>query len=194
MATGKKNAVDSHFVPKLEAAIPTAKKTRGRPTAAVAASDEARREALLKELRTILPKLDAEGLDFLLEQAKTHLYNMEVERANEARNRRADGRSGKAAGSSSSTVLAVERSGSGSSYFVRAGGDSIMFTAEEMLSLVRIAHGHDDKLEAARAIGAWLLKERKDALEGLRLPASSRPALPELVALLQTNFKKPGGG
>ncbi|HUX38546.1 MAG TPA: hypothetical protein VMV44_11655 [Rectinemataceae bacterium] len=187
------------------AVAPAAKKPRGK-TATASAVDRggahrgaaqrgaAQRDALLKELRSMLPKLDTEGLDFLLEQAKTHFYNMEVERANEAQARRSTRQSGKAeAGSASSSALAVERSESGSSYFVRASGDSIMFTAEEMLSLVRIAHGHEDKIGAARAIGAWLQKERRDVLESLKLPGSSRPALPELAALLQTSFRKPGG-
>ncbi|HSV55843.1 MAG TPA: hypothetical protein VLH39_01880, partial [Magnetospirillaceae bacterium] len=51
-----------------------------------------RRLDLLDELTILLGELDEEGLDFLLEQAHVHRYNMEVERLTEAEERLASGR------------------------------------------------------------------------------------------------------
>lgn len=88
--------------------------------------------------------------------------------------------------------LSLEGSESGSSYYLSGGGDSVMFTPEEMLALVRIAHGRETAIEAARAIGDWLQRERRDALDGLVPAGASRPALVELVGLLRSRFRKPG--
>ena len=183
------------------AAKPVAKsapaKTAGKAAAANASKTE-RAEAeekalLLKDLRALLPRLDAEGLAFLLEQAEVHLYNMEaeaLEASRAERQRRAAERRGVAPGAAGG--LALVRSESGSSYYVEAGDASVMFTKEEMLALVRLAHGNPDDLEAARALGAWLRRERRDVLDELRLPGSQGPALKELALLLRSSFKKPG--
>ena len=40
------------------------------------------RESLAKELRSLIPKLDEEGLTFLIEQAHIHLYNLQVDSLN----------------------------------------------------------------------------------------------------------------
>lgn len=147
---------------------------------------------LLKDLRALLPRLDAEGLSFLLEQAEVHLYNMEaeaLEASRAERQRRAAERRGIAPGAAGG--LALVRSESGSSYYVEAGEASVMFTKEETLALVRLAHGNPDDLEAARALGAWLERERRDVLDELRLPGASGPALKELARLLRSSFKKP---
>lgn len=179
------------------AAVKTAAKTAGK-TASAKAERAERAEAeekalLLKDLRALLPRLDAEGLAFLLEQAEVHLYNMEaeaLEASRAERQRRAAERRGVAPGTAGG--LALVRSESGSSYYVEAGGASVMLTKEEMLALVRLAHGHPDDLEAARALGAWLGRERRDVLDELRLPGSQGPALKELAFLLRASFKKPG--
>jgi hypothetical protein len=51
------------------------------------AADEAGQStaALARELRSLIPRLDAEGLVFLIEQAQVHLYNMQVDELNRSR-------------------------------------------------------------------------------------------------------------
>ena len=197
-AEAKPAIAKSAAKPVAKAAGKTASaKTTGKAAAAKASKAEKaeaeEKALLLKDLHALLPRLDAEGLAFLLEQAEVHLYNMEaeaLEASRAERQRRAAERRGVAPGAAGG--LALVRSESGSSYYVEAGDASVMFTKEEMLSLVRLAHGHPDDLEAARALGAWLERERRDALDELRLPGAQGPALKELARLLRSSFKRPG--
>lgn len=169
--------------------------------AAGAAKD--RRASLLKELKSLLEELDEEGLDFLLEQAHVHRYNMEVERLNEAEERREAGRAeavsvraGKrpAAGKTVSArvpPLRIERSQDGQTYHVVSGGRYKMFAAEEMLALVRIAHANPDSAEAGRGLHRWMSRERTDALADLGFTGPSDPGLGALAALLRKSFSAP---
>ena len=47
--------------------------------AAKTAPKDSEKDTLAKELRSLIPKLDTEGLRFLIEQANVHLYNMQVD-------------------------------------------------------------------------------------------------------------------
>ncbi len=186
----------------------TGKAARGGGKASTAggkarAPVKGRRTALLKELKSVLEELDEEGLDFLLEQAHVHRYNMEVERLNEAEERReasrsetAAGRTGKraAAGGRSATrapSFRIERSQDGETYHVVSAGRYKMFSAEEMLALVRIAHANPDAAEAGRGLHRWMSRERTDALADLGFAGPSDPGLAALAALLRKSFAAP---
>ena len=167
------------------------------------APGKGRRASLLKELKSLLEELDEEGLDFLLEQAHVHRYNMEVERLNEAEERREAGRAEAAAGrggkrpaagrpaSARVPPLRIERSQDGQTYHVVSGGRYKMFAAEEMLALVRIAHANPDPAEAGRGLYRWMSRERTDALADLGFAGPSDPGLAALAALLRSSFAAP---
>lgn len=167
------------------------------------ASGKDRRAALLKELKSLLEELDEEGLDFLLEQAHVHRYNMEVERLNEAEERREAGRAeavsvraGKRPATGKTAParvppLRIERSQDGETYHVVSGGRYKMFAAEEMLALVRIAHANPDAAEAGRGLYRWMSRERTDALADLGFAGPSDPGLAALAALLRKSFAAP---
>lgn len=160
------------------------------------ASAKAGRAALLKELKALLDELDEEGLGFLLEQARVHRYNMEVDRLNAARERggadRPDGGPA-AAGSPASrpSSLRVERSEDGQTYHIVSEEHYKMFTAEEMLALVRIAHASPDPAEGARGLRRWLSRERSDALIDLGLERDAGRGLVDLGELLRRSFAPP---
>ncbi|HNY16849.1 MAG TPA: hypothetical protein PKL75_05315, partial [Treponemataceae bacterium] len=128
-----------------------------------------------EELIALIPSLDEEGLAFLVEQARVHLYNMEVERLQEkaeaveaasetarALGKKgsrssggAKGKAGTAASKSGSPGMGdfrVERSGSGSSYHIISGGKWKMFNEEEMLSIVKICQSKDPILEVTERL------------------------------------------
>lgn len=166
---------------------------KGRTKAAreaQAKADEEAKAQLLKELRAILGKLDAEGLAFLLEQARVHLYNMEAERLDALRDSMAA--TAPAAGKPATPSLRIERSESGSSYYVVQNGAYIMFSPPEMAMMARLAHGNADDYDAAQALSKWLEKERSDALSELWRPVQSGHPLAALVAVIRKTFKKPG--
>jgi len=167
----------------------TAKAAKAASAAQAKAAEEAKAQ-LLKELKAILGKLDAEGLAFLLEQARVHLYNMEADRLDALRDSLAAGASPTARPAAS--ALRIERSESGSSYYVVQNGAYIMFSPPEMAMLARLAHGNVDDYDAAQALSKWLEKERSDALSELWRPVQSGHPLAALVAVLRKTFKKPG--
>ncbi len=167
------------------------------------ASGKNRKAALLKELKSVIDELDEEGLDFLLEQAHVHRYNMEVERLNEAEERREASRSeavgnrtGKKPASGGRAAarppaLRIERSQDGQTYHVVSAGRYKMFSAEEMLALVRIAHANPDAAEAGRGLHRWMSRERTDALADLGFAGPPDPGLAALAALLRKSFAAP---
>lgn len=166
---------------------PTAPANPAKPAAA-----KARRAALLNELKALLDELDEEGLDFLLEQAQVHRYNMEVRRLNEAQERRRAGRpSASGAAAPRPSPLRVERSEDGQTYHIVSEEHYKMFTTEEMLALVRIAHANADPAEGARGLYRWLSRERSDALADLGIKGPGSPGLADLAELLKRSFAPP---
>jgi hypothetical protein len=57
-------------------------KGRGKEEIMAKKTVDTERESLVKELKSLIPRLDSEGLAFLVEQAKIHLYNMQVDELN----------------------------------------------------------------------------------------------------------------
>jgi hypothetical protein len=142
----------------------------------------------LDELIALLPELDDEGIVFLLEQAKVHHYNMEVEKLNAISDRAAASGGAKATKAASQSALRIERSADGSTYHLVAGGDWKMFTAEEMAALVRITRSGEGAEEVARRLRAWLARERKDVFLDLRLDGPSIGMAKDIVALVAKTF------
>lgn len=175
-----------------EAAPPAVQRPADPVKPAKPAAAKARRASLLKELKALLDELDEEGLEFLLEQAQVHRYNMEVRRLNEAQERRRAGRpSASGAAASRSAPLRVERTEDGQTYHVVSEEHYKMFTAEEMLALVRIAHANADPMEGARGLYRWLARERSDALADLGFKGPGSPGLADLAELLKRSFAPP---
>ena len=86
-----------------------AKNTDKGKTGKKADDTDTEKDSLAKELRGLIPQLDAEGLAFLVEQARIHIYNMQVTELNRIAEAKAlsSGRRGKNpdAGASSKSKL-----------------------------------------------------------------------------------------
>jgi len=162
-------------MPAKKPAVPK-KKTALKPSAARA------------ELLALLPELDEEGISFLLEQAKIHCYNMEVEKLNALSERMESNASGAFEAGVQAPVLRIERSTDGMTYNLVAGGDWKLFTAEEMAALVRITRSGESEAEIARRIRAWLAKERRDVYLDLGLDGPSIGMARDIAALLARTF------
>ena len=140
------------------------------------------------ELLALLPELDEEGISFLLEQAKVHRYNMEVEKLNALSERIESDDSGASEAAAQAPVLRIERSTDGMTYNLVAGGDWKLFTAEEMTALVRITRSGESEAEIARRIHAWLAKERRDVYLDLGLDGPSIGMARDIATLLARTF------
>ena len=144
----------------------------------------------LDELLALLPLLNQEGIAFLLEQAKVHRYNMDVEKLNSQAERLSAKRpeSGVAGRGRGDSVLRIERSKDGATYHLVAGNDWKMFTAEEMAALVRICRGGEGEEEVARRLRAYLARERRDVYLDLGLDGPSIGMAKDIARLLSATF------
>jgi hypothetical protein len=180
----KRSAPKSLAAPRGRAAAKASSAAGSAPTVTRA---RARRSPILRELEALLPELDDEGLSFLLEQAKVHRYNMEVERLNAISDRlAAEGTPEVPA--ATRAALRIERSKDGSTYHIVAGSSWKMFTAEEIAALVRIARSSDTESERARRTRSWFARERKDVVVDLGLDGPSIGLALEIVRLLRKTF------
>jgi hypothetical protein len=162
-----------------------------RPNKAKSKETRANARALLsQELAELIPSLDEEGLAFLVEQARVHLRNMEIDRLNAETEAMSHGaEEGTSAKTRRPADLRIERSSSGSSYHVISGGKWKMFTDEEMLSMVKIASSDDGIRDVVGRLYAWLDTERPDAFADLDIEGAHDPKMTELVDLLRAKFK-----
>jgi hypothetical protein len=176
------------------------KKPPARRTAGQEASKQNTEErALAEELGSLIPRLDAEGLTFLIEQAQVHLYNMQAEELNNAmlqnaedakdaeKKTREGGQKGKAA--SGSEELRIEGSESGSSFYLIYKGKWIMFSRDEITALAKITAGPGTDLEIRERLYNWIERERSDLFEAMPMPDKFDPRLKKLAAVLRKNFR-----
>ncbi|MDR0512912.1 MAG: hypothetical protein LBG93_07400 [Treponema sp.] len=169
-----------------------------KPAAAPAKKDMVL-ERLSKELRSLIPKLDAEGLIFLVKQAKVHIYNMQVDELNNAAAAAkaatpaagaAKASSAKsAAGQTKNKALRIKGSESGSSYYLYYANSHVMFSKNEIIELVKIASGSGTELEICRRLFVWFGRERKDVFSVLPIQDMHSESLKELIEKLKKNFK-----
>jgi len=146
---------------------------------------------LAKELKSLIPKLDEEGLAFLVKQSHVHIYNMQVNVINkklikeEQRNKASPAVKKAAAGGFSE----VKMSASGSSYYIIYNNEWIAFAKNEMTALVKIALGEGTELEVRDRLFNWLFRERSDLLYSASIADKFDDKLKSLILLLKDNFK-----
>ena len=165
-------------------------------------------KALRDELAGLLPELDAEGLGFLIEQARVHLYNMKVTELEEAARQasaasatraqqaatKPAGKSGRSAGSSVTTAsqnaadLRFEGAASGSVFHLVYRNNWKMFNGEEIKAMLRICALADPVNQLAGRLYRWLLLERKDVFQEIPISSPVDPLMLALVKLIKKTF------
>jgi len=176
---------------KTKAAGSTKKKSAGR-------GSNKERDNLAKELKSLIPKLDEEGLAFLVKQAQVHLYNMQVDALNktmireEERSRKSvsgNKAKPKARPSADNDFLDIKTSDTGSSYFILYSNQWISFSKEEVTTLAKVALGDGTDLEIKERVFNWLSRERNDVLYTASIANKFDNKLISLIDLLRENFK-----
>ena len=153
------------------------------------------KDPLTKELLDLIPQLDSEGVAFLIEQARVHLYNMQVDELNKAANAAniAAARTAKIAEGKSPRPkdgkLKIAGSESGSSYYLYYKNGDIMFSKDEMIRLVKIVNGPGTDMEIRERLYKWFDRERKDIFAVIPIRDKFDEQLKALVTLLKKNFK-----
>jgi hypothetical protein len=151
------------------------------------------RDNLAKELKSLIPKLDEEGLAFLVKQAHVHLYNMQVDALNKTmikdEARKKTSVSGKKASPAEDDFIDIKLSETGSSYFVLYSNQWISFSKGEITAMVKIALGEGSELEIKERLFNWLSRERNDMLYSAAIANKFDNKLISLINLLKVNFK-----
>ena len=166
-----------------------------KKTAKKGAGKNAQQDALAKELRALIPKLDCEGLAFLLEQARIHLYNMQVEKLNNAAvaanaaSERAAATRGRKPVKTGNDSFRLDGTESGSSFYLNYRNDSIMFSRDEMIRLVKIASSPGTDPEIRERLYNWFERERKDIFALVPIQDKSDARLKSIAAVLKKSFK-----
>ena len=158
-------------------------------------------ESLAKELRSLIPKLDEEGLAFLVEQAQVHLYNLQVDALNKTliksqQRAAAKNAAAKSAGKGTAKTSSpsdgfsdIKMSDTGSSYYIVYKTEWIMFSSAEMVKLVKIAGGEGTDLEIKERLFNWFARERTDLLRSAGIADKFDSKLKSLAVLLKKKFK-----
>jgi hypothetical protein len=170
-------------------------KTAAGVTRTRAASGNSRLGALARELSLLIPRLDEEGLLFLIEQAQVHLYNMQVDELNQTMMRNAgharSGKSGKSekAKKPGTAGLEIQISADKHSYYIVYQGKWVMFTGGEILQLAKIASAQVDDYEKTSALYRWFERERRDVFGTIPIEGKTDPILIKMAAVIRKNCK-----
>jgi hypothetical protein len=150
-------------------------------------------ENLAKELKSLIPKLDEEGLAFLVKQSQVHLYNMQVDVLNKTiikdEQRRQVSAPKKAAKKKEAGFGSVKLSESGSGYFISFNGEWITFTKDEISTMVKIVLDKESAVEIQTRFYNWLLRERGDVINTASIADKFDDNLKAFIRLLKNNFK-----
>ena len=159
---------------------------------------DSKQESLAKELRGLIPKLDSEGLAFLVEQARIHIYNMQVTALNQATLSKAAAASAasprkgaivKKPSQPKNENMRIDGTESGSSYYLYYRNGSIMFSRDEMTHLVKMVNADESDLEIRDRLFRWFERERMDIFAVVPIADKFDERLKTLVKIIKKNFK-----
>ena len=166
-----------------------------KPKAAKTAKKLSEKDNLAKELKSLISKLDEDGLAFLVKQAHVHLYNMQVDALNktiikdEKRKNSSITKTKKPVKAKEAGFIDIEVSPSGSGYHMLFGTQWIAFTKNEISAMVKIAFSEGSDLEVRSRLYTWLSRERSDLLNTASIADKFDQKLTPLILLLRKNFK-----
>jgi hypothetical protein len=143
------------------------------------------REPLAKKLRNLIPRLDAECLAFLIEQAEVYLYNTELE----ALSKTMAGKQGAKKRDVPAAEMRIEGSESGSSYYLIYNNQWVMFSREEIILLVNIVSVKDTDLEIRSRLFSWFERERRDVFTVIPMQDKFDEKLKKIVTLFKKTFR-----
>jgi hypothetical protein len=164
--------------------------------------------AMIEELGKVAAVLGEEDIDFLLNQARVLVYNRRVTQLNEELKGNGAARkvhaTAKGTGASArgaedrkkpgrNEVEIVEKPDSGN-FFIVVNNYRILFTRDEMKSLVRICHAAADESDASARLFTWLTRNRKDFLIDGGIESAKNPYLQSLFRELVIRYRVREGG
>jgi uncharacterized protein YjaZ len=169
------------------------KTAKPKTTAKKTVKKSTEKDNLAKELKSLIPKLDEEGLAFLVKQAHVHLYNMQVDALNQTmikdEQRKSKTVSKPKKVKETGNYFDIKVSDTGSGYHILCNNMWISFTVKEMTTMVKIVKGEGSDLEIRERLYNWLSRERGDLLNTASIADKFDKKLISLINLLNENFK-----
>ncbi len=150
------------------------------------------REKYLRELRSLIKDIDADGLLFLISQANTLIYNQRIDELNREAEKISVSQPKKTGSSApkKNAPVSIEKGAFGKSYIIDFQIQRKTFGEDEMLRLVQAASaGYDDADKGAARIFRWLQRNRDDVLLDLGIHTSRSPHLFDLSTALKATFR-----
>jgi len=161
-----------------------------------------KRDLLAKELKKLIPQLDEEALVFLIKQAHTSIYNLQVDEMNKKlarldemekpRARKTAKAGGRATRQEEGEKYGVwvEEAPGGTSFIIVLGTTRKVFSRIELQKLVAIARAGagDEDGDPGERLFAWFRKHRGDVLFDGRIEARNHPLLKNLARYLRTHY------
>lgn len=188
--------------PRTEAEKKTSTKgkaAKGAPAQHSAAKKAAKsptdREKLEKELVSLLPEIDAEGLLFLVRQANVLLHNKRVDELNAEMEREQKAKKTKRAGTTARVgenvteiTVEIQQSPDGKTYYLLVDGQRHFFTSEEMASIVKLSFKPERKSDALRFLYQFMDNERKEVLLDHGISSGKHPFFEALFYEVRAKF------
>jgi len=141
------------------------------------------------ELIAILNELEQSEVKWLINQAKTMVYNHKVEEVNKAAkdlagNTRNTGSTEK----KPSNTVDIVQTGGAKSFNILMGNARLFLNLQELKAMVKIAAATEDAGDGAGRLYRWCRKERNDILidGGISNPGDNR--LKNIYSILRENF------
>jgi len=189
MAQKKPASTKKQTTTKKQAAAEEAARADSRELATDTPEPTEHRSELIEEIVAIAKRLDDDGLELLLEQAKVVEYKGKIEQFNRrlhvAAHQAVEARH--EAGRPDYYVT-VERTEDG--FFVIQLDDArVFFNRNEMRELTRICHKAKDEAAAARNLFRWFERERSDLLADAGISSNRSPYLRNLSDVIVNTYK-----
>lgn len=167
-----------------------------------------REEELITAINKLLPQLDEECLEALLQSAHNLAASLQEEHERAQRyeafeqavfetfkpkeNNKQKAHSSianKHAKAESKPVLKIEQTDDGRFYNIVYGGKWKLFNIDEMTSLAKIALVKEPLESVCPRVYTWMRKERSDMLTDFAIANAASPVIRELVSLVRKKFK-----
>ena len=178
---------DKKPLPKGKAAKRSTPKEGAKPLTA--------RAKLQKELVSLLPEIDAEGLLFLMRQANVLLHNKrvddlnaEMEKEQKAKKTKPPGTTARVGENVTEVTVEIQQSPDGKTYYMIVDSQRHFFTSEEMASIVKLSFKPERKSDALRFLYQFLDNERKEVLLDHGISSGKHPFFEALFYEVRAKF------
>ena len=152
------------------------KKTKSPPK--VKSKEIKEKEELLKQLRDLIRKIDADGLRFLIKQANILVHNVKVkDKITEQQESKKKGNNKTKKATSDKSTIEIKESDDSDFFILIINKARNFFTLEEMRKIVKICHASEETKDASERLYNWLKNKRKDVLIDTEITGPSDPAL-----------------